>query len=266
MTEPVFSLVGTAIRSNIYTDFYNSFSKTNIPFEVVFAGNAKPIETMPNNFKYIYTEVKPSQCIEISARHAVGKYIILSPDDVTVSSGFLDRAYNYVYRDPDAYFYSFRYGVKQGVFDPLYFDKKIPMSPIVGISGIYDRKMWSELGGVDNRFLFTFVDIDMQLRFREAGRSLFIMSDCILEEKRSKSTGHTEGLASGLTDITGKPDRHTINTLWVKESRAPGWEKLPKTRNSGRYIVSKTRLHPVIPFVDDDILLRSQGTIHKKWK
>ncbi len=254
MDIPIFSLVGPAIRSEIYRDFYNSWAQTKIPFEVIFVGNSAPIEPMPNNFKYIYTKVKPAQCWEIAARHAMGKYLIPLQDDIRVSPNFLERAYNYVIRYPDTYTLAFMHKYDgEIVRRPSYFDKKIPLSPIVAVSGIFEKEIWTKLGGLDRRFTYAMADVDMQMRFMETGRPLFIIPDCIFEELE-------ENYGVRCCDATDRHGRTIINHLWVKENRSRnGWEKLAKMRNSGRYIVSKTRLHPVEPFVDDNILLHNQG-------
>jgi len=256
---PTFSLIGTAIRSNMYRDFYDSFAKTRMSFEVVFAGNAAPTEAMPDNFKYVYTEVKPAQCIEIAARHATGQYLLPMTDDIRVTRKFLDRAYNYVSREPDRYLFCFRYKLKGKIEEPLYYDRRIPLAPIMGLSGIYDRKLWAELGGLDRRFIFSLVDADMQLRFKEAGKSLFIIPDCILEELKKDDN-------IDLDAITNSSGRSILHSLWVKEDRSKiGWEKLAENRRSGRYVVSRTRLQPVESYVDEGLLLSSQGP-SGKWK
>ena len=82
MSKPVFSLIAPAIRSDFYKRVYDSVSKGNkIPFEIIFVGNNKPKIKMPDNFHYIYSNVKPAQCLEIAARNAQGEYLIPLADD-----------------------------------------------------------------------------------------------------------------------------------------------------------------------------------------
>ena len=60
MSDIFFSLIASAIRSDRYEGIYNNLSLNNkVPFEIVFAGDKPPKKTMPDNFKYIYTKVKP---------------------------------------------------------------------------------------------------------------------------------------------------------------------------------------------------------------
>ena len=78
MSKPVFSVCFSAIRNNLYKSFYDSLSAVHgscPPFEVIFVGDNPPTEPMPDNFKYIYSKVKPAQCTEIAVRAATGDFI-----------------------------------------------------------------------------------------------------------------------------------------------------------------------------------------------
>ena len=99
MEKPFFSIAFSAIRNNLYKRTYDSLSKDcNVPFEIVYAGYSPPTEKMPDNFRYIYTTVKPAQCVEIAARNSSGEFIILASDDISFSDGFLNKAHNWCNR------------------------------------------------------------------------------------------------------------------------------------------------------------------------
>ncbi len=246
--KPFFSIIGTSIRNSVYMDFYNSISngsKTDF-FEIIFAGPNEPIEKMPKNFHYIKTGVKPGQCLEIAARYATGEYLIPSPDDFRFEPDFFNRLYRYTMRlDRDRYLISFRhrYSGCKPRDERLIFSNKIPNSPVAGSSGCYRRDLWSEMGGIDKGFIFGATDIDMQLRFFERGLGLFILPDLIFTEIS------IDNQPSCLWRKVGKQDVKTLFKFWVDEN----------------INVSKKRLFPVESFNNDMILLKSQGTKHKKW-
>ena len=84
MTAPYFSFIAHARES--YMACYSSLAGTaHIAFEVVFVGPNPPVEGMPDNFRFIQSNAKPAQCLEIAARNARGKYLIPGWDDMDFS-------------------------------------------------------------------------------------------------------------------------------------------------------------------------------------
>ena len=78
MIQPQFSIIAAAIRDYHYKGFCDNVSKEcKVPFEIIFVGDKPPLEPMPSNFHYIYTKVKASQCLEIAARNAKGRFYII---------------------------------------------------------------------------------------------------------------------------------------------------------------------------------------------
>jgi len=240
MGKPVFSVCFAAVRNDYYKRFYDSLSKdANVDFEVVFAGDKRPPRRMPDNFRYIYTTVKPAQCIELAVRAAVGDYILPFSDDMTFSDNFLNRLYNYTLRlDMDKVLITFRYKLGGLMRDDYFiFDKDDYSSPVVGLSPVFRRDIWNELGGLDNRFVGSFPDTDMQMRFFEYGMNIFITPDCIITEEEPTDM-------STLYRRTAKHGRKLLKELW----------------NNKNGTISKTRLKPVIPFITRGIRLKTQGT------
>ena len=164
MSKPVFSVCFSAIRNNLYKPFYDSLSKnTTVPFEVIFVGDNPPTEPMPDNFKYIYSKVKPAQCTEIAVRAATGDFILPFSDDEVFSHNFLNRLHNYVNRlDTSKVFITFRYAFQDKLNDEqLVFDPDIKTSTVLGVAGCFRRDIWNELGGLDNRWIACYSDMDM---------------------------------------------------------------------------------------------------------
>ena len=238
MNRPLFSVINTAIRQDRYEAFYQSLSYlAKVPFEVVFAGDKPPLKPMPSNFRYIETSVKPVQCLEITARKATGEYLIPVGDDQNFSENYLNKMSIYVSRLADRkIFLSSRYSL-EGVMhdDYLTFDPALPDSPLVGIGIVVKKEVWHELGGVDSRFVAAFPDVDMQMRLFEAGYTIFITPDCVINEVKPTNS-------RTLFRQTAKSERIFLNSLWVNENG-----------------FSKSRLSSVESFDDFEILKRSQG-------
>jgi hypothetical protein len=219
--RPYFSLFGPAIRPELYEGVYNNVSEnSDIPFEIIFVGNVPPTKTMPDNFRYIYSEKSPAQCWDMGARATEGVLILPITDDVRYSKNFFNRAYYYTtIFDIDKILISFRFRYQWGSYltgvaidEGGFFDLKMPSSPTLGISGIYKKDLWIKLGGLDNRFYGGFADLDIILRFYyELGMSSFIIPDCFLVEIPSVSPKSKSLLRRSFDP------RVLLNSLWTKE-------------------------------------------------
>jgi len=243
MSKPIFSVAFASRRGNFHRSFYNSLvGNSTVPFEVIFVGPQPPTETMPDNFRHIYSKATPAQCTEIAVRNAVGDYILPFSDDMTFSDNFLNRLYNYTLRlDMDKVLIAFRYYLaksKKYADDGLHFDPDVITSPIIGVSPVFRRDIWNKLGGFDKRFHGTFADMDMQMRFFEYGMNIFITPDCVITEinagKGYKKRGHPN---CSLFLKHGIAARNLLNLFWKKEDGS----------------LSKNRLSPVQSFPIDII-------------
>jgi hypothetical protein len=211
-----FSLIGCAIRSELYHSLCKSIAKSNFisSYEIIFAGFAPPVQKMPDNFKYIVTQAHPAWATEIAARHAVGEYLIVISDDAILSDGYLDRLNHYISKigmERCVVGGRFRYSNHKECNDVcLTIDDKHPEAPVYTMGGAYRRDIWNELGGVDNRFFGSYYDMDMGMRFYEKGFVPFIMPDAYYSENR-----HTN-IPSCLWKKTGSEARKTMDKLWIK--------------------------------------------------
>ncbi len=236
MDKPVFSIAYSAIRSQLYRGFYDSLAAdTTVPFEIVFVGPNPPLQRMPHNFKYITTNVKPAQCVEIAVRNAVGEYLILLSDDLSLSSNFLNRLYNYTQRlDTNKILISFRYKLRGQMRDDwLSANMKDPAAPFLGLCPAFKRSVWRSIGGIDKRFVAQMADVDVQMRFYERGMHPFITPDCIINE-----TGVTNDT---LYRKSGRHGTQLFHSLWS---------------GSG---YPRRRVSEVQSFSNENILGKSQG-------
>jgi hypothetical protein len=190
--RPYFSLFGPAIRPQYYEEYYNNVSvNNNIPFEIVFVGNVPPTKTMPDNFRYIYSEATPAQCWDIAARATKGDFIIVAADDVRYSRNFLNRIYYYTtIFDMDKTLIAFRLSFQHGSYftgitadEGGFFNFGKPFFPVIGLSGVFRKDLWVKIGGIDSRFYGGFADLDITFRYYyELGMRIFIIPDCLIIE------------------------------------------------------------------------------------
>lgn len=224
-------------------------SNSKVPVEFIFVGPNPPPEKMPENFTYIQTDVKSAQCVEIAARKATGDYLIVGSDDERFYGNFLDRLHNYIQRmDMDRVFITFRYSFHRVVRDDLLaVHRKIPTSTLLGVSGCFRRDLWNKLGGVDRRWVGSYADVDVQMRFYEYGMNPFIPPDCIIDEVMVDRKIDKKPRLYGRT---GKGARKLFLKLWTDGVGNP---------------LSK-RLSVVEPFDDENILTETQQGSQWVWQ
>jgi GT2 family glycosyltransferase len=247
MITPLISFLCSSIRIHNWERIYTNLSEeNNIPFEIVFIGPHSPegIYKLPDNCKFIQTSVKPSQCIEIAARNAMGEYLIIMQDDIILDKHFLNKVgkwmsklnmkdtligfrYNYV-RDST-------YGNKYSTYNIIPDDDSLQFFGVftAGVNPMFKKEIWHKLGGIDRRFDYTWCDIDMIFRFYEYGFHPFLTPDCIMVEVRL----HKKSLFYSSVKQAGE----LMNSMWLKNN-----------------VFSRNRLLSVESFSDKDILLKNQ--------
>jgi hypothetical protein len=256
--NPIISVVAPAIRENYYARFCESLQQTApkvtcdgdtdpIPFEIVFVGSKPPTGNMPDNFRYIETNVKPAQCAEIAARYAVGEYLLTAADDYLYSENYLRKMYWFsrkINMDKAIFLNVFRgtprktkRGQKIRVIEWCSF-WPYPETPLTHPNLMVKKKIWHELGGLDKRYQTIFYDVDFQLRCYESGMVPFIVPECLVSEH---DLVHSDGQPR-LTLRDSSQSQHDLTTsLWCEnESFSPH------------------RLSDLQPFVDENILVKDQ--------
>lgn len=262
------SLFGPAYRSLNWESLHKKLSSTNkIEFEIVFCGpNSSAFSSQ--NFTHILSNVKPVQCCEIARRRCKYDLIMLMPDDLMPSNGFLDCMY-------EKYLSEDRNNIVGSRMDGLSYlsYKFFPILgiPNIAVSGLLNKKEVDEIGGYDRNFLAIHHDIDLYHRLfeKKGGRTVFCRDDVRVRE----SVGD-----DWLYSTFWKHDRSVLNELWCKSQQdvisnneqsnfhpAIYKEKDLKVGVDGDLMVSKYRLKKVEPFSDDNITETSQGAIDSYW-
>jgi hypothetical protein len=213
---PIISLYGPAIRTQNWMNIYNILQDNEISFEIVFVGPNEPDYILPDNFKYIKADVKPSQCMEIAARNSTGELLLNVVDDLEfVTTNALDKLYNtYISYNESNLIVSCRY-MMDGIDisnECHRFHATDPTSPIMPVSGLISKKLYSELGGIDRNFLALFSDLDIALRLYSIGGKV-VLSDVYVNEVVNSVPYGTK--SSLLDSEVGVHDRLILNRLWA---------------------------------------------------
>ena len=236
MDKPVFSLIAAAHRTKDWMSFYNSI-KTNLPFEVIFVGEKTPDFTLPDNFKYIYSTVKPTQCAEIAVRQSQGELISWTADDAEYESYALDKGYD-LYKKENNYkcMVSFLI-IEQDMSGKLW--DKTDVHYCAGLKaipfGFISKQFIDEIGGYDINFIAGQCENDMVLRGYAVGGYVKIV-DAKLFNMETKHSGERRFEPSRAYE------QKLLKDLWTID---------------GNY--SGKRAQPFVPFKEEGLLTVNQG-------
>ena len=243
--NPKISIIAPAHRPQNWMDLYKSIGENDVEFELVFVGPNQPDYRLPNNFRFIRSLVKPTQCLEIALRNTTADLVMSMADDTMFKeSRPLDRLYEtYKNYNNDKIILSCKYMLNgEDRSDTAYFsyskegtgtyDKS---SPVMPLSGLMSRNLMVSMGGIDKNFIAIMWDSDIAMRVHALGGDV-ILSDVFLEEYLDKSAG------SELCNEFWGHDRGLLESLWTK---------------NGKVLFCRTK--PVESFDDLNILKASQG-------
>jgi len=230
------SIYGSAYRVEKWMALYQSIGTNKISFEIVFAGPREPTYPLPKNFKFIKTDVKPAQCLEIAARETQADLIMQLADDVCFQgSKPLDRLYaEFVAAKNSKLILSCRYmraGVDVSQKEHRFFVTD-QASPIMPLSGLMERQLYRGVGGIDRNFIAVFWDLDIAMRVYSIGGEVQLSAVYLNEAEPG----------SGVCTECGEQDRSLVDRLWSV---------------NGKCIFSRSQ--GVEPFSNYRILEESQG-------
>jgi hypothetical protein len=273
VSKPLVSVYAAAIRPQLWMRLYDSLTRNeDVNFELICVGHVSPDYSLPKNLIHIYSPTKPVQCAEIGFRNCHGEYSIQAFDDLVFSPHCLDILYKKI-RDNK---YDFTYlpcCISQGPDgktleeDSCRFWPGVKESPVLPLCGMYKTSILHSLGGRDIRFIRSYADVDLAMRFYEQGGRAEICFDAIIKELPPPGTTYD----SGLNWIGSQTDRPKLLEFWtLSEDRYYMYTVQPKRelpfycKQNSVYLIKK-RSRAVLPFIDDEILTKTQGA-NDGWK
>jgi hypothetical protein len=232
------SIVATAHRPENWKTVYDSVI-TNLNVEFIFVGPNSPKWELPSNFKYIKSKVKPTQCVEIGLRASTGKFILIFADDLVFEAPHsIDKLKLALEAKQDEFAVAGCKYIDRGVIQPdsmLRFTHGDENSPVMPLAGLMYKSALDKIGSIDRRFVAVSYDLDLGMRFWEAGGGTFLNDVFVHELEALRGT-------SRLFNENWKYDREFLNSLWIINDQ-----------------FSPHRLCPVEPFQDIHIIKFSQG-------
>ena len=210
--NPKISIFASAHRPQNWMDLYKSIGENDVEFELVFVGPNQPDYRLPNNFRFIRSLVKPTQCLEIALRNTTADLVMNIADDLMFKrSRPLDRLYEtYKNYNNDKIILSCRYMLNGEDLseESAHFDGV--NSPVMPLSGLMSRNLLKSIGGIDKNFIAIMWDSDIAMRVHALGGDV-ILSDVFLEEDKDKNAG------SELCNEFWEHDRGLLFSLWKKK-------------------------------------------------
>jgi hypothetical protein len=256
------SVFGTSNKPFLWKNLYENISSTSQQFEMIFTGPEAPGDwSLPSNFKYIKTNVKPSQAQYAASLYTQGEYVLCIADDASVNDKFLDIMLNKFLK------YAGKIGHNRIVMAPEFYDEgrrfghpfirsgscKGPNCSLNG--GLLTKAFSDEMGGFDRDFIAAYAQIDLAMRMWEYGGVLYKTNKAEIREKNYSA------LRICGNRTVKKHDRPLLTKLWhrkVKEGEIIPEEDMWGYHQPGE-IISKKRLFPLNPFSQDGLLEHSQG-------
>ena len=216
--KPTVSVVATAYRPQNWLNVYNSLNYNKaVDVDFIFVGPNTPKFSLPENFKFIKSNVKPAQCLEIAYRNSTSDYTINVPDDCVFKEIYpLDKLYKkYRSYKTDKIIVSPIYQMDNKLMDPksLVLDLDDPSSPAMPVGSFMSRKLYNELGGIDKNFVAVMYDLDVALRVYSIGGKVVHSNEVTIHED------HLGASAGGSLCLDyHSVDKNYLNSIWIKNA------------------------------------------------
>ncbi len=260
--KPIISVFSSTIRPQNWLPLYKCLNTASVPFEIIFVGPIEPDFTMPDNMKYICTDVKPAQCWYIGAESATGKYIINISDDFVFGDCALDYLVGMAEHpgiDMDKTIITPTYcnhptAPKPWDHRDMQFFLRDKSTPFLPVCSLTTKTLFNKYG-IDKNFYGLYWDLDFAMMNYENGGGI----------RRCKAAVCCDDPHEILCKAHGIHDRSFFYSMWIKKWRGNDnlSKRLKKAAKSSKALgswIRKTRSRPVAPLVmSDDILAISQG-------
>lgn len=245
MAKPTVSILASASRPENWMVLYDSIGENDVAFELIFVGPNPPKHDLPENFKYIRSNVKPAQCFEIASRNASGELLMIVPDDLRfISQHPIDKLYAaHTTSNNTSPIVSTEYNFADG-WNRFYAGDST--TPIIPMYWMISAKLWRDLGGVDRRFIAVCWDMDMAMRVLAIGGEVVMADVFVSGEIEMPDKPRSRG--SALYRDYKATDRVLLDQLWSTDGK-----------------VHFNRSLPVEPLSDQNIIKRSQEP-YGRWR
>ena len=275
------SVYGTAIRTENWLKLYdNIVDNNNIKIEIVLCGSVEPKFKLPNNFKFIYSNVKPSQCSAIALLGTSSNLVSLIGDDCVYSKSYFDKLFEF-HISNENYIVGGQFMRNKNLYNikDYMLHNDIPDSPLFSMSPILDKEEIFEVGGIDKNFIAIMWHEDLIMRLITLKKKKTkIYEGAICKEltisdfnifqrsykrlKRRILKNHISDGPNLFQNFGIKHDLPYLKSCWVDKIENSNLENI-LAKNATHYISNK-RLKKVNSFDQKNLLNMTQG-IKGKW-
>lgn len=204
MSNPLVSVFASANRPQYWQQQYDQFQNHNdISFELVFVGDKCPTFDLPDNFKFIYSEVKPAQCYHIAVLECSGQYIINTSDDLSFTPHALDYFLEYFNKQSNENaIITSQHINRHGKIDSMRYRQTseiepknvlLPEGPVLSVGSFIKRETYFRVEGVDKRFIGQFWDVDMTMSIYDMGGTVIICPKVTTRETAKNKLAKEQG-------------------------------------------------------------------------
>jgi len=245
----------TSTRPHLWSRLCASLSHNDVDWNLCITGPCPPNGDLPENVKYIQTNVKPPQCNFIAANNTEGDYIMYVTDDLWFSNNALDNMIQIAIQQPKSmvgiiYPSNFLIPTTRPIDPPHLFITEFPwktstltaqtvtLSFPFPLFPLMSREDFNNIG-IDKNFIGALWDIDMVFEHISRGGTTKIYDK-----------GFVYDIANHLGDLAFSVGDHTkLVDMWFKDN------KLTSKR--------KVNIDPII--YNDTVLTVSQGPSLNCW-
>ena len=169
------AIVATAVKIHFWKDFYAKLCLNESKIHLIFVGNQEPKFKLPDNFTFIYSDLKPAACAEIAYRYSYenidSRFILHTADDLVFEPNYIDALVEQYsikkqeYKDRDIMITP-RSRHQSGNYDLM-----APHNggPLLGTAPFTTTENNKKIGGIDKRFYSVCWDMDRVYRFYQMG-------------------------------------------------------------------------------------------------
>ena len=207
------SIYVSGIKVSKWQSMYDALATSTVPFELIVVGPLAPDHIMPENFKFILSDVKPAQAVEIARRQCTGDFLMNLPDDLQLPLQMLDRLVTAYEQSLDKQIIiTPMFGIDGNILPKcaMYYNVNDLTSPIMSVGSFMSRELHDKIGGLDRNFVAIYWDLDIVMRVYELGGHVVLLDDLVVSE----STLPTDAVACSLSTRFSRRDRDYLTELW----------------------------------------------------
>lgn len=255
------SLFASANRPKWWLRLHDSLKSNRCNWEIVFVGDVRPTFNLPENFRWYYSDKKPSQCYAAASHLTKGRLIGWTCDDSVQDKYALDHIVDASTRLGKKFILT-QATVENGkdVTDEHYLFRNCPNTPQMSPMGFMDREWFFSLNGYDRNYICGQAENSICLDAKADGGEVRLI-------KKSKVFINHEEVHGGFLNkfkykVFGKRsfrkgywhDRRYLEECYIHEGFGTYDEKTLKHGT-----ISPKRLLPHHPYNYDNILTVAQG-------